>query len=353
MIKKIEKTVFWFLLCVLSSCSTIQKDLIYTSSAKTDNIRAAEEIEKALVKQGGLGDRAELEKIKKDLDALLSSPSSDSGYLAFVYALYGDYYLLKKDKSAARKMLKIAEKNNPYEEYVELLVSRLMPPEDAITYLSKKIEANPSFYRLQAELGALHYLTENYTEALVAFDGSLEFLPEEYGARYGTLRDYCSKFHTIDKGIKKTTAQIVKQDKILLIDMAVLTQDNTHALDFITGTSQWKPKMLADRLKAAGWYAADLIVQEEYAKRKDAALFLWRLIAGNDSRMLSKYSLKYANRNKLPLADVTMDGVYFDSVLGTVEEDIIPLVGGKMFDPDGSVSGLEFYNWLKKADALR
>ena len=91
MIKKIEKTVFWFLLCVLSSCSTIQKDLIYTSSAKTDNIRAAEEIEKALVKQGGLGDRAGLEKIKKDLDALLSSPSSDSGYLAFVYALYGPF----------------------------------------------------------------------------------------------------------------------------------------------------------------------------------------------------------------------------------------------------------------------
>lgn len=355
MIRQFKIAVFCMplILAAIVSCSTMRKDFIYTASSKTDNIRAAEEIEKAIVLQGESKNAQALENIKKDLDSLLSSPSSDSGYLALVYALYGDYYLLKNNKAQAKKMLRIAEKYNPYEEYVELLVARLMPPEDAAAYLSKKIEANPSFYRLGAQLGAVQYTAGNYTEALVAFDGALEFLPKEYRVRYGKLRDYCSEFHTVDKDIKKTTAQILKQDRILLIDMAVLTQDNTHALDFITGTAQWKPKMLADRLKAAGWYAADLIVQEDYAKRKDAALFLWRLIAGTDSRMLSKYSRKYANRDKLPLADVAMDGVYFDSVLGTVEEDVIPLVGGKMFDPDGSVSGLEFYNWLKKADVLR
>lgn len=126
------------ILAAIVSCSTMRKDFIYTASSKTDNIRAAEEIEKAIVLQGESKNAQTLENIKKDLDSLLSSPSSDSGYLALVYALYGDYYLLKNNKAQAKKMLRIAEKYNPYEEYVELLVARLMPPEDAAAYLSKK-----------------------------------------------------------------------------------------------------------------------------------------------------------------------------------------------------------------------
>ena len=89
------------------------------------------------------------------------------------------------------------------------------------------------------------------------------------------------------------------------------------------------------------------------ASKKDAALFLWHLIVGNDKTRLKKYTRYYTNKRRLPIPDVMIDGVYFDAIVGTVEEDIVPLTDGKNFEPDKPVSGMEFYCWLLKADALR
>ncbi|AGT45191.1 hypothetical protein [Treponema pedis] len=345
-------SVFFF------SCSTMKQtqDAIYSGSTKTDNILIIEQIEKDIIKQyaeiksGGNTDLSA--KIKADLDILLAVPSTDSEYKAKLYALYADYFILKKDKSAAKKMLKNAENNNPYEEYVHLAASRLiLKNEERKHYLENAINQKSNSYRLICELGFVFYLMEDYTNALVNFDASLDFLPEEYTLLYGAERDYCRKFYKVDSDIKKETARILERSKILLSDMTALTQGETNALDFITGTNAWKVLMLAERLKAAGWYAADADIAKDYARRKDAALFLWHLIAGNDTELLSKYSRKYSGK-KSPVKDVDSDGIYFDSVLGTVEEDVIPLVDGNKFNPEGFVSGLEFYNWLKKAEDL-
>ena len=53
------------------------------------------------------------------------------------------------------------------------------------------------------------------------------------------------------------------------------------------------------------------------------------------------------------MEDVELEGVYFDSILGVIDEDIIPLIDGKRFNPDGAVSGFDFYSWLKKTAAIR
>ena len=92
---------------------------------------------------------------------------------------------------------------------------------------------------------------------------------------------------------------------------------------------------------------------KDFASKKDAALFLWRLIAGNDETLLTKYTRYYTNKRKLPIPDVMLDSVYFDAIVGTVEEDVIPLADGKRFEPDNPVNGMEFYRWLLKADELR
>ena len=353
----------FFISLFFYSCSTLKQDTVYSITAQKDSVKTVEQIEKDIVKQyaennsagnsrGGL--EAQL-KIKNDLDTLLAVPSTDSAYLAKIYALYADYFLLKRDKSSAKKMLKIAESNNPYEEYVRLVTARLIfKNEERRDYLAGIIKKEPTSYRLICELGYVYYMLESYTEALVGFDASLDFLPEEYTVLYGEKRDYCRKFYKVDNDIKKETALILERNKIFLSDMAALTQDNTHFLDFITGTNFWKPAMLAERLKAAGWYAPETDTAKDYTRRKDAALFLWHLIAGNDTEMLSRYSFKYSGTGKKsPIKDIEMDGIYFDSVLGVVEEDIIPLVDGLKFNPDGFVGGLEFYNWLKAVEAIK
>ena len=92
---------------------------------------------------------------------------------------------------------------------------------------------------------------------------------------------------------------------------------------------------------------------KDLASKKDAALFLWHLIVGNDETRLKRYTRYYTSKRRLPIPDVMMDGVYFDAIVGTVEEDVVPLTDGKNFEPDKPVSGMEFYRWLLKADALR
>lgn len=362
-LKKSPLFCMFFVSLFFYSCSTLKQDTIYSATAKKDAAKTVEQIEKDIVKQyaesnSGGNSREGLEaqvKIKNDLDTLLATPSTDSRYLAKLYALYADYFLLKRDKSSAKKMLKIAESNNPYEEYVCLVTARLISKnEERRDYLAGIIKTDSTLYRLICELGYVYYLLENYTDALVGFDASLDFLPEEYTLLYGEKRDYCRKFYKVDNDIKKETALILERNKIFLSDMAALTQDNTYLLDFITGTNFWKPVMLAERLKAAGWYAPETDTAKDYTRRKDAALFLWHLIAGNDTEMLSKYSFKYSRTDKKsPIKDIEMDGIYFDSILGVVEEDIIPLVDGIKFNPNGFVSGLEFYNWLKTAEAIK
>ena len=353
-----KKKFLLLLLCVLMvfvSCSTIQKDSIYSTTLSQDNIRNVEHIEINIVRQYRENNQEKIEEIKKDLNALLASPSSDRSYLALVYALYADYFLLNRDKVSAKKMLKTAESYNPHEEYVQLVKSRLTDRlEDKRDYLISMIKLNPRAYRLQSELGFVYYLLEDYTGALVAFDASLDFLNEEYGLLYGEKREYCRKFYKVDSDVKNSTAQILTQSKISLIDMTTLTQDNTHALDSITGTAFWRPAMLADRLKAAGWYDDSVNISKGKATRKDAALFLWHLLIGNDNEALTQYSRQYVYSGKSsPIKDVAIDGVFFDAIIGLVEEDIIPLIDGRLFVPDGDVSGLDFYEWLKKADGLR
>lgn len=69
MIRQFKIAVFCMplILAAIVSCSTMQKDFIYTASSKTDNIRAAEEIEKAIVLQGESKNAQALENIKKRL----------------------------------------------------------------------------------------------------------------------------------------------------------------------------------------------------------------------------------------------------------------------------------------------
>ncbi len=343
------------ILSVLSSCSTLGKeDKVYSSKTVIDNIRTAEQIEKEIIAQYKEKNAVKIAKIKKDLDKLIKQESSDFDFLATVNALYADYFLLTQNRLNAKKRLDTAKTYSENELVIAVSARLIKTTEERISFLKNHIEKNTNYYRLKAELGNAYYEAEDYTNALVAFDAALDFLPEEYTKLYSGKREFCKNFYKVDSDINRSSAEILKKDKILLYEMTALTQDNTTALDFITGTEKWKPLMLAEKLKANGWYADAGDLKREHADRQSVALFLWHLIAGNNTEKLSKYSRRYEARGgKSPIKDVELDGVYFDAILGTVEEDIIPLIDGLEFKPTHPVSGLEFYNWLKKADSVR
>lgn len=345
------------LFCTLCSisCASIQTDIRYSGDAGAAREKTLETLEAAIVSQRIRYNSEQLKRIQANIDAVLREPSTDSSYLARLYALSADVYLLQQQPNEARKRLAVAKQQNEYDEYVQLVSARLISDQKKRrAYLEERLIQNPTYYRLKAELGGLYFAVKDYRNALAAFDASLSFLPEEYQRLYSEQREQSLQLYTLDgASIRKSSEKILQASPLSLVEMAILTQDSTNALDFITGTAEWKPPLLADYLQKNGWYHPERDVLNDFASKKDAALFLWHLIVGNDELRLKKYTRYYTSKRRLPIPDVMMDGIYFDAIVGTVEEDVVPLTDGKNFEPDKPVSGMEFYRWLLKADALR
>jgi len=346
-----------FFYCVLcsTSCASVQTDIRYSGDAGAMREKTLETLEAAIVSQRIQYSSEQVKRIQADIEALLREPSTDSSYLARLYAFSADVYLLQRQPNEARKRLTSAKQQNEYDEYVQLVSARLIPDQEKRrAYLEERLAQNPTYYRLKAELGGLYFAVQNYRNALAAFDASLSFLPTEYQRLYSERREQSLQLYTIDgASIRKSSEKILQTPQLSLVEMATLTQDSTNALDFITGTAEWKPPLLAEYLQKGGWYNPERDVLKDLASKKDAALFLWHLIVGNDETRLKRYTRYYTSKRRLPIPDVMMDGVYFDAIVGTVEEDVVPLTDGKNFEPDKPVSGMEFYRWLLKADALR
>lgn len=345
-----------FILCsTVISCASVQTDIQYSGNESAIKEQALADIEAALVMQRGAPNTERLGHIRVEINALLQAPSTDSSYLARLYALAADTALLLRQPSEARTQLALAKRYSEYDEYVQLVTARLIAePEKRLAYLEERITQEPAAYRLKAEEGSLFFAAKDYRNALAAFDASLSFLPDAYQQYYRPQREQCVQLYTVDSAsVTESSEKILQANPISLVEMAALTQDSTNALDFITGTAVWRPPLLAKTLQQAGWYHPDRDVLKDSASKKDAALFLWRLIIGSDEQRLTQYTRYYTNKRRLPIPDVLMDGIYFDAIVGSVEEDVVPLADGKHFEPDTPVSGLEFYRWLLKADAIR
>lgn len=345
-----------FILCsTVISCASVQTDIQYSGNESAIKEQALADIEAALVMQRGAPNTERLGHIRAEINALLQAPSTDSSYLARLYALAADAALLLRQPGEARTQLALAKRYSEYDEYVQLVTARLIAePEKRLAYLEERITQEPAAYRLKAEAGSLFFAAKDYRNALAAFDASLSFLPDAYQQYYRPQREQCVQLYTVDSAsVTESSEKILQANPISLVEMAALTQDSTNALDFITGTAVWRPPLLAKTLQQAGWYHPDRDVLKDSASKKDAALFLWRLIIGSDEQRLTQYTRYYTNKRRLPIPDVLMDGIYFDAIVGSVEEDVVPLADGKHFEPDTPVSGLEFYRWLLKADAIR
>lgn len=337
---------------VFASCVTVRDDVFYTPEVMSaDRTKTLDTIEERILDNYLSFSSEGVKDIQSTLDEYLKEPSTDEEYLARLYALYADSYLLLRSKLRARKQLEKATALHKNDEYVLLVQARMVSSlEDQKAFLEPLVKGNLKHYRLRCELGAVYAALEQYTDAVVAFDASFPFLPSGYSTLYGKQRALCYARSTISSDLNESTEVVLGKSEISLVDMTTVTQSNSSVLDFITGGKNWKPDMLAERLKNAGWYAERVVNLDEHSTRQDAALFLWHLINIRSPEDLYRYSQFYTNNRLSPIPDVPANSEYFDAVIGIVEEDIIPLIDGRTFMPTKRVSGLEFYKWLEKAE---
>jgi hypothetical protein len=337
----------------LASCATIQRDVLYDSAAGGDPAELAG-LEQRLTALRAAADQAAFAQARGEIKALLEKPSTDPLYRARLSGLAAEAALLAGDRAEAAKRL--AESRAAYQgdEYSAVVASRLARTNnDKLKELEAALLNADGSQRIRAEMGATLHDLGRHREALAAFDAALPFLPDEYRLLYGPMRERAYALREADANIAASSAAYLNTDQLPALGMAVLAQSETNSLDWITGGASWAPGVLFERLKAAGWYADSAAGQKAPMYRKDAALFLWNVMARGEARLLTRYSARYAARPASPVPDVPIGSPWFDAVLGFVEEGIMSMPDGRSFKPDDPVNGLDFYAWLKAAAAWR
>jgi len=333
-------------LLALSSCATIQRDVLYDAPAGEQPAELAEmETELALLR--AKPDAAALQSLRDRLDKLAAAPSSDTARSARLLSLSAEAALQAGEKSAAAKLLERSQAAYGGDELAAVVSSRLaQTPEARLAVLERAAPLADDGARIRAELGSAMLALGRYREALAAFDAALPRLGPEYGRLYGEDRERAYALRDSESAPSAGAASSLTKNTITMLGMTTVAQSETNALDRVTGGAPWAPGVLFDRLKASGWYADAGAEARAPASRKDAALFLWAMMARGDVRVSSRYTTRYASRGQSPVPDVPYGSPYFDAVLGVVEEGVMSLVDGRNFDPDAPATGLDFYGWL-------
>lgn len=338
---------------LLASCASIQTDIRYDGQGGSVAENLAD-LERELVSLRASPDTARLAAARASLTELGRNPSSDQSWKARLLALDAYAALLSGDKPGAARKAAEALAAYPGDELAAVVKARLEPRDEArLALLQEAMQVADGSSRLRAEYGSTLSSLGRFRDALAAFDAALPFLPEEYGFLFAAERDRAWALRDAEQAPAKASAAYLNPSPIPLVGMIALAAQETTALDWFTGGAAWDQGVLFERLKAAGWFADAAAAARSPSTRKDAALFLWSLMARGDARIKARYTARYATRGTSPIPDIAYGSPWFDGVMGTVEEGIMALVDGKRFDPDAPASGLDFFSWLLAAAAWR
>jgi tetratricopeptide (TPR) repeat protein len=334
------------MILTISSCATIQRDVLYDVPAGEQQLELAG-IESELVHVRVHPDAAALRSIRDRLDRLAAAPSSDTARSARILSLSAEAAMQSGERSTAAKLIERSQALYRGDELAAVVSSRLAKtPEERLAILERSAPLADDGARIRAEQGSALLALGRFRDALAAFDAALPRLGPEYGKLYGEDRERAYALRDAESAPSAGAASFLTKDAITMLGMAMVAQSETNALDRITGGAPWASGVLFERLKASGWYADTGAAASSPALRKDAALFLWSMMARGDARITSRYTSRYASRGQSPVRDVPYGSPYFDAVLGVVEEGVMSLVDGRNFDPDAPAAGLDFYGWL-------
>jgi hypothetical protein len=353
-----------------AGCASVQRDVLVGTAAEADFARLAALADEAANLRARIAgerpaagsttpagaplspsDAAALAAARAEATSLESAQPLNETYRARLAAIAGDLALLASDRAAAQSRLAEAQSARADEERVFLLRSRLARKEaDAEAALADGIAKAASNALLKAELGALRCRQGRYREALAALDEALPRLSEAERALYAPARELALSLKDAEDA-PKGAAAYAAADPVSLLGLAVIAQEGTDLLDYITGAKAWAPGPLFARLAGSGLFGPGQIKASDAATRARAAFFLWNLVAARegDASILGAYSARYAAGGPGPVPDAPPGSWFFDAALGCVEREILSLPDGLRFRPEDPLSGAEALKAARKA----
>jgi tetratricopeptide (TPR) repeat protein len=373
-----KKIIFFlfFTAAFFYSCVSMKKD-IFLNSQVSQSDKNIEAIEEAIVPLEALGG-AQARSRQGDITAarqLITSKEKEtstdaeytgklmawSGRLAILEGKYSDAQRLYKQSTAASAgnvpaiILGIRLEGDPAKR-LELIEKELA--------ISGRQSSAVGFGELQIERGVSLTDTSRFAEAAGAFDAAFASgINKVYKDNYVNMRNRAWELRNTS-GVAAGTINMM-QDRITWSDCINIARNETQLFRFLSGGRNLSEADLFTRLLDRAFipYTQDIAINEwpktrpdrgEFVTRAGAAWFVWHLYAEMraDRALLSRYSSRYATgaNPRSPIADIPPLSPFFDSILGSVETELLSLPDGKNFRPAQPIRGSEMLSVLKKID---
>ncbi len=364
------------IVCLLTSCATtMQEDVFQTSDLNKELMEEVSVYEdryilidsEYLLK--GTYDSSKIAAFHKSVDEQLSQSHLEPIIVAHITAIDGILYLLEGKTKKAQEAYTSAKAIKGGDDYVLLLASKLEKNTDAaIAKVDEILSFDPNNSILIMEKGKLLYQKKEYDKAIALIDQAfIEFDNQDRDSYRVVYKDFRDKVWTLyssgisaDNTNQSLTAPLTKED------MVQLTYENTSLLQDLTTGTKLSNAQLMKKVEQSGLFNAVLdpdnskgfaltITDSASINRVACARFLWNLyvMKKGNKKLATRYSSRYSKmaNAKSPVADIIIENVDFDAVLGVVENEIMNLPDGKNFDPGKEVTILEFLSYLKKLDS--
>jgi hypothetical protein len=373
-----KKIIFFLFLTAafFSSCVSLKKDISLNSqiTQSDKNIEAIEEAVVPLEAIGGAQARSRQSDITAARQLITSKEkeaSTDADYSGKLMAWSGRLAILEGKYSDAQRLYKQSTATSAGNVPAIILGVRLEgDPLKRLELIEKELAISgrqssaAGFGELQIERGVSLTETSRFSEAAGAFDAAFASgINKVYKDNYINMRNRAWELRNTS-GVTAGTMNMM-QDRITWSDCINIARNETQLFRFISGGRNLSEADLFTRLLDRAFipYTQDIAINEwpknkpdrgEFVTRAGAAWFVWHLYAEmrGDRTLLSRYSSRYATgaNPRSPIADIPPLSPFFDSILGSVETELLSLPDGKNFRPTQPIRGSEMLSVLKKID---
>ena len=346
-----EKFLLFIILLIFIGCETT--DLVIVNPIDNESQKLIEDVEILLLEYKFSFNKENLRKAFNIINDLMVKSRNNKIFEAKVLGLKGEYEIVQGNKNIKSIIEDIARRNKN-EEKLFILKAYI---EDNINkreeILKLGIEKANSTDKIKIFLADIYFIKGDYIKATNLYDEIFINLSDIYGKFYNRRREIARIF--IKNPPKNNlSALIIEKEKISFKDLINLTGFET---DFLMDYKNIeKDNELKEKLYIEKFIFDKDINLEDYIKRKDVAYFLIKIIflIEKDRSILTKYykeiDIKTYNEKKdlSPIPDIKTIDYFYTAVLVLVEREIMNFLDGINFYPEDFISGLEYYNTLKK-----
>ena len=320
---------------------------------------------------GAQGRQSEITAARRMITELEASASANADYSGKLMAWSGRLAILEGRYSDAQRLYRQSNSTSPGNIPAVILSIRLEgDPSKRLEMIERELaivgqRSSLGVGELNIERGRALMDLVRFSEAAGSFDVAFSSgLNTVYTENYRAARDRAWDLRNTT-GVSAGTLSMLGRENITWNDCIALTKNETQLLRFISGGRTLSDADLFTRLidRAFIPFTQDITLTEwpltrpradETVTRAGAAWFIWHLYAEAraDRGLLSRYSARYATgaNPRSPIADTPPLSPFFDSILGSVETEMLSLPDGRNFRPDLPIRGTELLTILRKID---